>query len=119
MPIRGKEMVFPHGSEAFIEGTLKFEAEPTNERELGAEPCLTFSKVAQREKVIDMNEKELTELGLKIFKKQIELAKLKGNKGHVGDIVRHDGELITLKKQFNQEIDKLSKAEIVKIVGSE
>lgn len=66
-----------------------------------------------------MNEKELTELGTRMVQKQIELAKVKGNKGQVGDIVNREAEVIHLKREFNQELDKLAKVAKVRIAGSE
>lgn len=66
-----------------------------------------------------MNEKELTNLGSKITQKQIELAKIKGNKGEISEIVKRESELIVLKREFNQELDKLAKVGKVSIVDTE
>ena len=66
-----------------------------------------------------MNEKELTNLGSKITQKQIELAKIKGNKGEISEIVKRESELIVLKREFNQKLDKLAKVGKVSIVDTE
>ena len=66
-----------------------------------------------------MNEKELTDLGSKITQKQIELAKIKGNKGEISEIVKRESELIGLRREFNQELDKLAKVGKVSIVDTE
>lgn len=66
-----------------------------------------------------MNEKELTKLGTTLTQKQIELAKIKGNKGEINEIVKREAELVVLKREFNQELDKLAKVGKVSIVDTE
>lgn len=66
-----------------------------------------------------MNEKELTKLGTTLTQKQIELAKIKGNKGEISEIVKRETELVGLKREFNLELDKLAKVGKVNIVDTE
>ena len=61
-----------------------------------------------------MNEKQIMELGTKIIQKQIELAKIDG-KGKIAESVNLESEIIDLKREFNQELQKLSKAKKVEI----
>ena len=61
-----------------------------------------------------MNEKQIMELGTKIIQKQIELAKIDG-KGKIAESVNLESEIVDLKREFNQELQKLSKAKIVEI----
>ncbi|MCW4012515.1 MAG: hypothetical protein NWF07_05920 [Candidatus Bathyarchaeota archaeon] len=66
-----------------------------------------------------MNEKELTNLGSQLTQKQIELAKIKGNKGEISEIVKRETELVALKREFNLELDKLAKVGKGTIVDTE
>ncbi len=61
-----------------------------------------------------MSEKKIMELGTKIIQKQIELAKLSG-KGKISESVNLESEIVDLKREFNLDLQKLSKEKKVEI----
>ncbi|TRO51297.1 hypothetical protein E2P71_09285 [Candidatus Bathyarchaeota archaeon] len=61
-----------------------------------------------------MSEKQIVELGAKIVQKQIELAKIEG-KDKIAESVNLESEIVDLKREFNLELQKLSKAKKVNI----
>jgi capsule polysaccharide export protein KpsE/RkpR len=56
-----------------------------------------------------MSEEKIMELGKTIIQKQIDLAKVKRDKGKISEVVNLESEIIDLKREFNQELQKISK----------
>ena len=56
-----------------------------------------------------MSEKEILEMGNRIVQRQVDLAKLKAEKGKISEIVNLEAEIVNMKRDFNNGLAKLSK----------
>ncbi len=66
-----------------------------------------------------MSEKEVLDLGKRIVQRQIDLAKLKADKGKVSELVNLEAEIVNMKREFNNALTKLSKEQRVIVEGTE
>ena len=66
-----------------------------------------------------MSEKEILDLGNRLVQRQVDLAKLKANKGKISDVVNLEAEIVNMKRDFNNGLTKLSKEAKVIVVGTE
>ncbi len=65
-----------------------------------------------------MSEVKATEIGNQLIQKQINLAQHKKNKGDISGLVKLEAEVVNLKREFNQELDKISQEAKVRIVST-
>jgi len=66
-----------------------------------------------------MSEKEVRDLGNRLVQRQIDLAKLKADRGKISEVVNLEAEIVNMKRDFNNGLAKLSKEQKVIVVGTE
>ena len=66
-----------------------------------------------------MSEKEVLDLGNRLVQRQVDLAKLKADKGKISEVVNLEAEIVNMKRDFNNGLTKLSKEVKVIVVGTE
>ncbi len=66
-----------------------------------------------------MSEEKVIEIGKTITQKQLDLAKVKRDKGKISEVVNLETDIINLKREFNQELQKISNEALVQIDAEE
>ena len=66
-----------------------------------------------------MSEEKVLELGKTITQKQLDLAKVKRDKGKIADAVNLESEIINLRRELNEELQRISQEVTVKIESDE
>jgi hypothetical protein len=64
-------------------------------------------------------EKKVKDFGYKIIEKQIELAKKKRDKFKISEVIKLESEILSLRREYNKELDEISNEEKTSIFVEE